>query len=189
MLRHVILDTSTEKKGISIIDLSAWFQNHGLCAENILCAGVWHIEIKKNTSKPWNRLIFLSNIKIQHKFEYDLNAILSDLIYTRVLEPSSKSSSFWAAKQFLEPPTYELHDVYRALSVLASVSLCWLLRQHISTGVVIRCFDHKLIACYTPQRDIWLFEQYRNPTAPLVLFINSLEMFIFSLWGQTPLTF
>lgn len=59
-------------------------------------------------------------IKSRHKFEYDLNAILSDLIYTRVLEPSSKSSSFRAAKQFLEPPTYELHDVYRALSVLAS---------------------------------------------------------------------
>ena len=44
-------------------------------------------------------------IKSRHKFEYDLNAILSDLIYTRVLEPSSKSSSFRAAKQFLEPPT------------------------------------------------------------------------------------
>ena len=58
--------------------------------------------------------------KRQHKFEYDLNAILSDLIYTRVLEPSSKSSSFRAAKQFLERPTYELHYVYRALSVLAS---------------------------------------------------------------------
>ena len=59
-------------------------------------------------------------IKSRYKFEYDLNAILSDLIYTRVLEPSSKSSSFQAAKQFLEPPTYELHDVYRALSILAS---------------------------------------------------------------------
>lgn len=58
-------------------------------------------------------------IKSRYKFEYDLNAILSDLIYTRVLEPSSKRSSFQAAKQFLEPPTYELHDVYRALSVLA----------------------------------------------------------------------
>ena len=58
-------------------------------------------------------------IKNRYKFEYDLNAILSDLIYTRVLEPSSKKSSFRAAKQFLEPPTYELHDVYRALSVLA----------------------------------------------------------------------
>lgn len=59
-------------------------------------------------------------IKSRHKFEYDLNAILSDLIYTRVLEPSSKRSSFRAAKHFLEPPAYELHDVYRALSVLAA---------------------------------------------------------------------
>lgn len=58
-------------------------------------------------------------MKSRYKFEYDLNAILSDLIYTRVLEPSSKKSSFQAAKRFLEPPTYELHDVYRALSVLA----------------------------------------------------------------------
>lgn len=58
-------------------------------------------------------------IKSRYKFEYDLNAILSDLIYTRILEPSSKSSSFRAAKKFLEPPSYELHDVYRALSILA----------------------------------------------------------------------
>lgn len=58
-------------------------------------------------------------IKSRYKFEYDLNAILSDLIYTRVLVPSSKSSSFRTAEQFLEPPTYRLHDVYRALSVLA----------------------------------------------------------------------
>lgn len=58
-------------------------------------------------------------IKSRYKFEYDLNAILSDLIYTRVLAPSSKSSSLRTAEQFLEPPTYRLHDVYRALSVLA----------------------------------------------------------------------
>lgn len=58
-------------------------------------------------------------IKSRYKFEFDLNAILSDLIYTRVLEPSSKRSSFRSAKTFLEAPTYELHDIYRALSVLA----------------------------------------------------------------------
>lgn len=61
-------------------------------------------------------------IKERYKFEYDLNAILSDLVYTRVLEPSSKRSSYRAAKQFLEPPAYQLHDVYRALSVLAKES-------------------------------------------------------------------
>lgn len=58
-------------------------------------------------------------IKYHHKYQFDLNAILSDLIYTRILEPSSKASSFKAAGNFLETPSYELHDVYRALSILA----------------------------------------------------------------------
>ncbi len=58
-------------------------------------------------------------IRDKYHFKYDINAILSDLIYTRVLEPSSKRSSYQAANKFLEKPTYELHDVYRALSVLA----------------------------------------------------------------------
>lgn len=58
-------------------------------------------------------------IKARHLYEYDLNAILSDLIYTRILSPDSKRSSYKAVKSFLEPPSYELHDVYRALSVLA----------------------------------------------------------------------
>ena len=61
-------------------------------------------------------------IRSRYKYQYDLNAILSDLIYTRVLEPSSKLSSFEAAKRFLEAPSYELHDIYRALSVLAKES-------------------------------------------------------------------
>ena len=59
-------------------------------------------------------------IKNRYKYEYDLNAILSDLIYTRILDPSSKRSSYGDAQKFLEAPTYELHDVYRALSVLAN---------------------------------------------------------------------
>ena len=58
-------------------------------------------------------------IREKYKFKFDLNAILSDLVYTRILEPQSKSSSFQAARKFLEPPSYELHDVYRALSILA----------------------------------------------------------------------
>lgn len=58
-------------------------------------------------------------IRDKNNFKYDINAIFSDLIYTRILEPSSKRSSYQAAKKFLEAPSYELHDVYRALSVLA----------------------------------------------------------------------
>ena len=58
----------------------------------------------------------------RHLFEYDLNAILSRLIYTRILYPSSKKSSFEESKRFIEQPTFELHDIYRALSVMAEES-------------------------------------------------------------------
>lgn len=59
-------------------------------------------------------------LRTKYKFKYDINAILSDLIYARILEPSSKRSSFKVASEFLEKPSYELHDVYRALDVLGS---------------------------------------------------------------------
>ena len=62
------------------------------------------------------------NIKNRHKYQFDLDAIFSDLIYARVLEPGSKASSYLTAMKFLEPPSYERHDVYRALSVLAEES-------------------------------------------------------------------
>lgn len=57
-----------------------------------------------------------------HAFEYDLNDILSCLIYTRILYPSSKKSSLEEAKRFIEQPSFELHDIYRALSVVAEGS-------------------------------------------------------------------
>ena len=59
-------------------------------------------------------------LKRNYKFKYDINAILSDLIYTRILEPCSQRSSFKAASEFLEKPSYVLHDVYRALDVLGA---------------------------------------------------------------------
>lgn len=59
-------------------------------------------------------------LKQRYKFKYDINAILSDLIYARILDPCSKRSSYKAASEFLEKPSYELHDVYRALDVLGA---------------------------------------------------------------------
>ena len=59
-------------------------------------------------------------LKSKYQFKYDINAILSDLIYTRILEPASKLSSYKIASEFLEKPSYELHDIYRALDVLGT---------------------------------------------------------------------
>ena len=59
-------------------------------------------------------------LKQKYKFQYDINAILSDLVYARILDPCSKRSSYKTASAFLEKLSYELHDVYRALDVLGS---------------------------------------------------------------------
>lgn len=61
-------------------------------------------------------------ISSRHLFEYDLSDILSRLVYTRILYPSSKKSSFEDSGKFIEQPSFELHDVYRALSVIAEES-------------------------------------------------------------------
>lgn len=52
-----------------------------------------------------------NEVKIEtgkYKFRYDINAVLSDLVYTRILEPCSKRSSYKAASEFLEKPSYNL---------------------------------------------------------------------------------
>jgi len=58
-------------------------------------------------------------ISTRHAFEYDLNDILSKLIYTRILYPSSKQMSCENSRLFIEQPTFSLKDVYRSLTVLA----------------------------------------------------------------------
>lgn len=61
-------------------------------------------------------------IKTRHEFDYNLNSILSRLLYTRILYPSSKLSAFKDSKRFIEQPDFDLHQIYRALSVLADES-------------------------------------------------------------------
>lgn len=89
--------------------------------------------LKKGEQKLFNcGYLFLQNIYYElgldkicreissrHSFAYDLNDVLSKLIYTRILFPSSKLSSNRQAAKFIEQPTFELHDIYRALSVLS----------------------------------------------------------------------
>ena len=57
-----------------------------------------------------------------HSFDYNLNSILSRLVYGRILYPSSKLSCMEQAKSLIEQPNFELHHIYRALSVFAEDS-------------------------------------------------------------------
>ena len=61
-------------------------------------------------------------ISKRHKYTYDFGAILTDQIFSRFLAPSSKLSSYSYCRTLLEPPKYELQNIYRALSVMAEES-------------------------------------------------------------------
>lgn len=61
-------------------------------------------------------------IRTRHGFDNHLNSILSRLIYTRILYPSSKLSAYKDSRKFIEQPDFDLHQIYRALSVLAEES-------------------------------------------------------------------
>jgi transposase len=58
-------------------------------------------------------------ISRKHKFTFDLNSILSRLLYARIIYPSSKLATFQLATNFIEQPNCELHHIYRALEVIA----------------------------------------------------------------------
>ena len=63
-----------------------------------------------------------NDISKKYEFQYDLSSVLANLIYARILSPSSKLSSFEYMQELIETPEFELHDVYRALDVLEKES-------------------------------------------------------------------
>ncbi|MEG1485633.1 MAG: hypothetical protein RSC28_09775, partial [Bacteroidales bacterium] len=62
------------------------------------------------------------SISEKHNFKYDLNSILSRLLYSRIMYPASKLATCDISKKYIEQPNFDLHQIYRALSVLAEES-------------------------------------------------------------------
>ena len=62
----------------------------------------------------------INTITKKHKFEFDLNEVLSYLIYSRIIFPSSKLKTYELSKNFIETPKYNLENIYRGLTYLCS---------------------------------------------------------------------
>ena len=63
-----------------------------------------------------------NDIKDKYQFHYNLNNILSNLIYSRIIYPSSKFKTLEVSKNFLEQPNFTYNDILRSLEVLAKES-------------------------------------------------------------------
>jgi transposase len=60
-----------------------------------------------------------TEISKKYKFTFDLSAVLSRLVYGRILFPSSKLATYQHSSKFIEQPDFELQHVYRALEVIS----------------------------------------------------------------------
>lgn len=72
--------------------------------------------------KLYNRLKIndiCKTIQDKYQFHFDLNEILSYLVFARIIYPSSKLETFKQCQNFIEQPKFKLHDEYRALSYIA----------------------------------------------------------------------
>lgn len=58
------------------------------------------------------------SIQDKYQFHFDLNEILSYLVYARIIYPSSKLETFKQCQNFIQQPKFKLHDEYRALSYI-----------------------------------------------------------------------
>lgn len=63
-----------------------------------------------------------SEIKKKHKFNFNLDSILSRLIYGRILFPGSKLSTYELSSELIEPPDFQLQHIYRALEIISKES-------------------------------------------------------------------
>ena len=58
------------------------------------------------------------DISDKYQFKFDLNDILSKLIYSRVIFPASKLKTLELSKKFLEQPNFDYQHIERALPVI-----------------------------------------------------------------------
>ena len=124
------------------IDVDTWLNNylynfkktHGLPTDDdkVIIEKYSNRTIQKNITNKFNiGYLFLKDIyyslklnKIikhiskKYKFEFDLNEVLSNLVFSRIIYPSSKLKTYELSKNFIETPKYDLNNIYRGLSYL-----------------------------------------------------------------------
>lgn len=60
----------------------------------------------------------VKDITEKYKFEFDLNEVLCNLVFSRIIYPSSKLKTYELSKNFIETPKYNLENLYRGLTYL-----------------------------------------------------------------------
>lgn len=135
---NTILDLAN-KEGI---DIDTWLnnylndfkKNHGIPTESekVIIEKYSNKLIPQNVTNRFNiGYLFLKSVYYslkldqivksitqKYKFEFDLNEVLSNLVFSRIIYPSSKLKTYELSQKFIETPKYNLENLYRGLTYL-----------------------------------------------------------------------
>ena len=108
--------TEAEKNGSLTIPLELSAEKQ-LTFDEINTFDGGYIFLKKILSEIGMKVI-CDKISSSYGFHYDLFDVVAGLVYSRILSPSSKLSSFEYMQHLIEAPSFSLHDIYRSLDVI-----------------------------------------------------------------------
>ena len=123
------------------VDVNAWLKNYlnnykvshpSTKIEEIIIKKYSNKLISRNTTNLYNvGYLFLKdiyyslkvdkiikNVSKKYKFEFDLNEVLTNLVLSRIIYPSSKLKTYELSQNFIETPKYNLENIYRGLTYL-----------------------------------------------------------------------
>ncbi len=115
-IKKYINELNTNSKSISIITKHSPNKIIDKNKQNLFNCGYFFLE-KLYYELKLDKIC--DEISEKYNFKYDLNNILSRLLYGRIIYPSSKLETYKLSKNFIEQPNFELHHIYRALEVIA----------------------------------------------------------------------
>lgn len=115
-IKNYIDELNTNKESISIITKHSPNKIIDKNKQNLFNCGYFFLE-KLYYELKLNKIC--DEISEKYSFKYDLNNILSRLLYGRIIYPSSKLETYKLSKNFIEQPNFELHHIYRALEVIS----------------------------------------------------------------------
>ena len=108
------------KHGISNIDEKVFIEKHSnkLIPKNVTNKFNVGYLFLKDIYYSLKLNLIVKNIAKDYKFEFDLNEILSNLVFSRIIYPSSKLKTYQLSHKFIETPKYNLSNIYRGLTYL-----------------------------------------------------------------------
>lgn len=136
---HAKVSESAKNEGIDVESwlkkyLSDFLIEHGISTttEKVIIEKYSNKLIPKNVTNKFNvGYLFLkdiynslklnqivNNIAKKYKFEFDLNEVLSNLVFSRIIYPASKLKTYELSQNFIETPKYNLEHIYRGLTYL-----------------------------------------------------------------------